>query len=302
MKLIQDAMLFVQVVQAGSLTKAAANLNCSKSQMSRKLSTLESRLNAQLIIRQQQGLVLTEAGKTFYNTCVKIHSEFLNAVDIIQLNSSEVVGTLRITAPLNLGELTLGALTNQFMQVYPKLHVELDLSDSYKKIVDESIDVAIRIGRNISEPGVVNNKIHSYKNIICASKGYIEKNGMPEQPCDLHQHKIISTLTGLMGEKPGHWVFMDGGEPANIPINPALKVSNHKVQKQMAIEGRGIIRIPEYSIDQEIEQGLLVPLLEMYNVAEFHIFSAYKKLAPIPTKINLFLEFLQMHGVGLPVD
>lgn len=288
-------MLFVQVIEAGSLTKAAVLMSCSKSQISRKLAKLESRLNVQLVIKQQQGLILTEEGNEFYQSCVKIHSDFKRAIQSTQKSSLNVTGKLCITAPLNLGAMTLCPLIADFMQKFPKLTVDLDLSDGYKEILDGPLDVAIRIASELSQPGLVAKKLHAYKNIICASKAYISEHGVPTSPWDLSQHKIISALTNLIGEKPGHWGFIEHGQSLDVPIYPFFKVANHKVQKQMAVDGCGIIRVPEYSIDQEIEQGELVPLLECYNLAELHVFAVYKKLDPVPKKIQLFIHFLQQY-------
>ncbi len=295
MKSIQDAMLFVKVVQAGSLTKAAILLNSSKSQLSRRLSQLEHQLKVQLLLRQKCGLILTEAGNEFYISCVKIDSDFQAATEKLQYRSANISGTLSITAPLNLGALALGPLITRFMHQWPEIKVELDLTDNYRCIIKEPIDVAIRIANHLSEPGLIETKIFSYHTIICASRQYIEQHGTPTTPWDLTQHKIISTRTNIIGQKIDCWPFIELGQHIDVPVSPAIKAPNHMLQKQLAINGGGIIRIPEYSLAQEITQGTLVPLLDTYNTIETHVFAVHKQLDPVPNRIKLFTAFLQKH-------
>ncbi|MDF1760708.1 MAG: LysR substrate-binding domain-containing protein [Coxiellaceae bacterium] len=295
MKLIQEAMLYVEVTKAGSFTQAALLMNSSKSQISRRISQLEQRLNAQLFIRTQQGLQLTEAGKQFYQSCLQIQSDFDNATQSIHQDGKQLSGKLVITAPITLGSLIVGPLLAEFMRNFPNLAVELDLSDRVKDFSNGSVDIALRAARQLPNSNLIAKKLFSYGYVVCASPDYLQLAGTPKTPYDLEQHRTIGCVTQSISDTDDHWAFIDNAETIKVPIQPIAKVTHMGVQKHMALEDQGIIRVPDYWVTDEIENGSLIPLLESYSLITSHLFAVYPKLSPQPQKTKAFIDYLTQH-------
>ncbi len=301
MKLIQDAMLYVDVVKAGSFTQAALLMNSSKSQISRRIAQLEQRLNAQLFIRTQQGLQLTDAGQQFYQSCLQIQNDFDNATQSIHQDDEQLTGRLVITAPITLGSLIIGPLLAEFMRNYPGLAIELDLSDRVKELSDGGVDIALRAARQLPDSNLIAKKLLSYGYVVCASPDYLQQAGTPTTPQELEQHRTIGCVTQSISDTTDHWAFIDKGQEIKVPIQPVAKVTHMGVQKHMALEDQGIIRVPSYWVTDEIESGSLVPLLESYNLITSHLFAVYPKLSPQPQKTKTFIDYLAKH-LSPPAD
>jgi DNA-binding transcriptional LysR family regulator len=295
MKLIQDAMLFVDVVKAGSFTRAALLMSSSKSQISRRIAQLEQRLNVQLFMRTQQGLQLTEAGERFYQSCLQIQQDFLQATEVIQQDDDQVTGKLVITAPVTLGSLVIGPLLAEFMRSYPNLAVELDLSDRVKDFAEGGVDVALRAARQLPDSSLIAKKLLTYGYCVCASPEYLDKQGAPKTPWELEGHRTIGCVTQSASHALDHWAFVIDDEEVQIPIEPVAKVTHMGVQKQMALEAQGIIRVPSYWVHEELEQGSLLPLLTPYNLIASHLFAVYPALSPQPQKTKAFVAYLANH-------
>ncbi|MDF1796036.1 MAG: LysR family transcriptional regulator [Coxiellaceae bacterium] len=295
MKLIQDAMLYVDVVKAGSFTQAALLMNSSKSHISRRIAQLEQRLNAQLFIRTQQGLQLTDSGQQFYQSCLQIQGDFDHATQTIHQDNKQLTGKIVVTAPITLGTLIIGPLLAEFMRNYPGLAIELDLSDRVKNISDGGVDIALRAARQLPDSNLIAKKLFSYGYIVCASPDYLQHAGLPKTPQDLAQHRTIGCVTQSISDTNDHWAFIENDQEIKIPIQPIAKVTHMGVQKHMALEDQGIIRVPNYWVTDEIENGSLVSLLEPYNLITSHLYAVYPKLSPQPYKIKAFIDYLTKH-------
>lgn len=295
MKTIEDAMLFVDVAKAGSFTVAAERLYSSKSSISRRIAQLEQRLNAQLFVREPHGLQLTEAGQHFYSACEQIKHQFDQATESLAQHHSEVSGEVTITAPLTLGSMVIGPLLAKLMRVYPKLKLNLDLSDAVKSHAHDGIDIALRAARQLPDSELRARKLLSYQHVVCASPDYLERYGVPGAPTALEQHRIICCMTGSSTAEADQWQFMHDGQTQMARVKPVARVTHMGVQRQMALEDQGIIRVPNYWVDDALQQGELVEILAAYRPEPYNLFAVYQNIQPLPNKIKVCLDYLSEH-------
>lgn len=295
MSLLDNAMLFVRVVQAGSLTKAAEQLYSSKSQISRRMASLEQQLDANLLIRTPRGLSLTPQGRQFYQSCLDIQHDFEQAKETLQLDHTTVTGNIAITAPMSLGSLFLGPLLAKFMTTNPGITIELDLSDHAINLTESRFDLAIRAASKLPDSNLRARKVFSYDYVIAASAEYIRKYGMPESPTDLKQHRCISCLTSADPMLQTQWAFKVNDEVLNVPIPSVAKVTHMWVQKKFALEGVGLIRVPRYWVHEALDAGSLCSLFDGQVVGESHIFVLYKNAQNIPLRFSRFIDFIAQH-------
>jgi DNA-binding transcriptional LysR family regulator len=181
---VAELQLFVEIVRAGSLSAAARALNSSPAAMSRGLTALESRLGVRLVTRTSRSFELTEEGQLFYERCAPIVADIADAKAEASSKGSTVRGKLRIGAPMELGRRLIAPLITDFRQKFPDVQVHLMLSDSGLDVIDDGLDVALRIGLP-ADSSVIAKKILSAKRIVCASPAYLKKHGVPAKPSDL---------------------------------------------------------------------------------------------------------------------
>mgnify|MGYP006420287221 CR=1 FL=1 len=299
MSIIEDAMLFVKVIQAGSLTKAATQLSSSKSQISRRISALEQRLDATLMLRSAKGLQLTEQGEQFYQSCIAIQSQFNDATEKVQKDHKSIAGNIAITAPMSLGSLFLGPLIAKFMRNYPDVSVELDLSDTVKNFADSRFDLAIRAAPSLPDSSLYAKKLLSYGYAVVASPEYLDKHGTPSHPDELANHRVITCLTEAQSLTAQAWPFMINQTIQQVPVKSVARVTHMGVQKKMALESLGIIRVPTYWVKNEIESGLLTSILSDAVSGESHIFALYKSSKSTPSRLSSIITYLKQHLPGI---
>lgn len=297
MKTIEDAMLFVDVAKAGSFTVAAERLYSSKSSISRRIAQLEQRLNAQLFVREPQGLQLTEAGQHFYRACEQIKQQFDQATESLAQHHSEVSGEVTITAPLTLGSMVIGPLLAKLMRVYPKLTLNLDLSDTVKSHAQDGIDIALRAARQLPDSELKARQLLSYRHVVCASPEYLDRFGVPMSPDALERHRIICCMTGSSTAEADQWAFMHNGKAQMARVKPVARVTHMGVQRQMALDDQGIIRVPNYWVDTALQQGQLIEILAEYRPEPYFLFAVYQNIQPLPNKVKACLDYLSEHLV-----
>ena len=288
-------MLFVRVIQAGSFTEAANRLTHSKSQISRKIASLEQQLDSSLVLRTPRGLQLTEQGKSFYQSCLAIQTHFNQAKEALHKNHHSISGKVAITAPMSLGSLFLGPLLAKFMQTHPQISIELDLSDTAKSLTESHFDLAIRAAQSLPDSNLRAKKLLSYGYIIAASPDYLTTYGTPKHPDELREHRAITCITTSKESLQTSWPFEINHKPFQVTFNKVAQVTHMWVQKQFALNGIGLIRVPSYWVKDEIESGQLCQVLEHFASQRSNLFALYKNANFIPKRISTLIEFLAKH-------
>lgn len=281
---LNEMAVFAKVVDTGSFTKAADKLGLPKSTVSRKISQLEERLGVRLLNRTTRALKPTETGKAYYFHCAKMVEEAEDANSVVTNMQSEPTGKLRISAPLAFGEPFLQDLLEEFLSLHPQISIELLLDNRNVDLVEEEYDAAFRVGP-LADSSFVARGLGKAQLIICASPEYLEKNGIPRTPQDLHDHSIVRHPTA-----PWELEGADGVEL--LELKSRLTLNDMSLIKSLVKRGTGIGMVPGALGLQEFESGELVPLLLDYPMVEKMMYLVYASRKQPPSKLVSFIDFV----------
>ena len=278
--------IFVKVVEMKSLTAASNQLALPKSTISRKLAELENHLGVKLLHRTTRRMVLTEAGVTYYERCLKALALIEEANQTIRETSEEPCGRLAITAPHLFGVSFLTPVLKEYMQRYPKVAVTLELSQEPLDLVARGIDVALRIGA-INDPALIARKVGLGVAKYYASPEYVRARGMPQSPYELDSHDCIVQETD---EGVSRWPFMSPESSFTVAINGRLRVNNFTMCYKSLLAGRGIARIPSFFAAQDVALGRLVCVLPEWTPEPAPISVVYSSKPHLLKRVRLFVD------------
>ncbi|WP_437797067.1 LysR family transcriptional regulator [Sorangium sp. So ce693] len=278
--------IFARVVERKSFTGAASVLGLSKSVVSARLAALEERLGVRLLHRSTRRLALTEEGLRLYESCERILTAADEAASAMHGVSRVPEGLLRVSAPISFGILKIAPLLGDFAARFPKVRLELSLSDSLVDVVGGGFDVVVRFARQLDEARVAR-KIGSYRRMVYASPGYLARHGAPQVPGDLVRHNCIR-LSGQSSE----WVFETGAEMLAVPVRGNLVVDNVVVLRQALVDGLGLAMLPYFAVAEDLAAGRLQPVLLSHVGQEISIFVVFPHHLHQPTKVRAFVELL----------
>ncbi|MDJ0879725.1 MAG: LysR family transcriptional regulator [Halieaceae bacterium] len=285
-----QARVFVELVKAGSLTRAAERLEVANSAVSRRLKELEERLGTQLLRRTTRTMQLTEAGQQYYRRCTQILDDLEEAEAEAMESFGELSGRLSVAAPLSFGVAHISPAINEFMHRHPRLQLDLDLSDRRVDLIREGVDVAIRVG-DLSDSSLRARRIAPVNHVVCASPDYLRHNGRPTTPDDLTGHACLC-YSNL--KSPDIWSYRGRGEKSwsSVRVAPRLRASNGDALAHAAIAGLGVLCEPSFIVHRALRKGLLEPLLTDYDWYEMGIYAVYPQARYLSAKTRMFIDFL----------
>ncbi len=281
---------FVAVAQSQSFTSAATRLTTSVAQISRKVAALESRLAVKLLNRTTRKVTLTEAGQLFFNQCKHLVEGLEQAERAVTRMQLEPEGLIKLTAPVTYGEMNLAPLLTRFLKRHPQIDLELVLTNQKLDLQDSGIDLAIRLGR-LEDSSLVARRLSDRQLYVCASREYLEKHGEPHTLSELDNHVC---LRGNLD----HWRFTENGQDRSIRVRGRMKCNSGFALKEAAMQGIGLVQLPDYYVQQDLEQGTLVEVLGQYRCEREGIWALYPKNRYLPSKIKTLLAFLETHLSG----
>ena len=284
----QEMRVFVAVVDAGSFVGAAENLGISKAACSRYVSDLEQRLGTRLLHRTTRTLSLTQEGEVFLARCREILSRLEESEAEITAQIDSVQGILRISLPVSFGIRHLAPLWGEFLQAYPRLSLDISLSDRVVDLVEEGFDMAVRIGR-LPDSTLVSRKLASTRLILCASPDYLAAHGGVEQPSDLVHHTVLSYSLLSTGDL---WHFKGPQGSVSTRITPRVRSNNGDTCVAAAIAGQGVILQPSFLVADALASGQLVALMPGFESVELDIEAVYPTRRFLPAKVRALLSFL----------
>ena len=289
MNKFEDMQAFVRIVEAGSITKAANQLNIAKSAMSKRLSNLESRLGITLLNRTTRSLILTDNGKAYFSECRRIIDDVIEVETTLQNKQSALSGSVKIAVPLSFGLLHLAPAINEFNRLHPEIRFEIDFNDRKISLINEGYDLAIRIGK-LDDSNLMARKITSIKTLLVASQSYLDEHGTPQVPSDLlHGHNKLHYRN-----TSGVFHFIDE-QDRKVQINlPSTIISNNgDYLSQCAVEGLGIISTPDFISYKEIQSGELIQILPKHHqTPEIGVHAIYPQTRHLSRKIRSLIDFL----------
>jgi DNA-binding transcriptional LysR family regulator len=283
-----DAMaVLLSVVENGSLSAASRALHSPLPTVSRKISELEAQLGVQLLVRTSRKALITEAGENY----VIAAREILGRVEEAERRASgEYVsprGDLTITAPIVFGRLHVLPIITEFLKVFPDINIRLVMSDRSVSLADEHIDVALRISV-LSENNLIATRLGTIRTCVYANPDYLRRHGQPLHPRDLENHRCIA-FEGVLSNR--FWTFKDTGSEITVPVWPRLSVNTAEAAVDAAADGLGVTRVMSYQAKRAVEAGLLVPLLEDFELDASPVHLVYLSQGLMPLKLRTFLDF-----------
>ena len=284
----QEITTFTAVVDAGSFVKAADRLNMSKAAVSRHLVDLETRLGIRLLHRTTRKLSLTEEGELFYERCKEILETIESAENEITSHTEDVSGQIRINAPFSFGIRKLAPLWGIFHQKYPKVTLDVVLSDRLVDVVDEGYDIDIRIAA-LTNSTMVSKKLTTTRIILCASPTYLKEHGTPKKPADLMNHQVIN-YSYWAGKEEWSFDGPNGGESVNI--KPFMQTNNGDTCLSAALAHQGIVLQPSFIVGDAIRAGDLVEIMPKYKSIELGIYAIFPTRKHIAPKVRVLIDFL----------
>ncbi|KGJ97963.1 LysR family transcriptional regulator [Thalassotalea sp. ND16A] len=282
---LENMRLFVRVIEAGSITKAAEQLNLAKSAVSKRLADLEEELGSKLINRTTRTSSLTEAGANYYQRSLLIIDE----VDELDANTKdsgrELAGNLKLSVPLSFGLAHLNTALDEFAKLHPDLTMEIDFSDRHVDIVDEGFDLAFRIG-DLKNSSLQARKITRINHVLCASPDYLKANNAIVDHTDLPGHSILKY------KNQPFTIFDEHGKSHSILSSSKISANNGDFLTQLAISGHGIALEPTFIVWQALKAKQLTLVLSNYSIAPMHAYAVYPPNRYLPIKTRTLIDFL----------
>lgn len=283
---LNDLSLFIRVVETGSFTAAADTLNVQKSTISRRIAQLEDSLGVRLIQRTTRKLKLTPEGRELFDRSQSLISQLELVRDEIAADSNELRGRLRMTMPTELGVLMMSDVVASFIAQHPQLEVDVELSTRTVDLVEEGMDLALRIGP-LPDSSMIARKIAQLSRGLYASPDYLASHPALKTPDDLAQHQCITLVKPFDTWRFDNW---HDGEPASY--GGQLRTNSISFAREMAVQGVGIARMPRVFASPLVEQGKLVEVLTDYPMPPTEINAIYTSRRNLTPRVRAFLDHM----------
>lgn len=290
MERIQALRLFIRIVDLGSFSKAAAELHIGQPAATKQVRRMESQLGARLLHRTTHGVTPTEIGLLYYEKCKLITHHVEEAESVAALLQTQVQGALRINTSVAFGRRVLAPMVMQFMELNPQLQVDLGCDDRYINLVEQGIDVAIRMGR-LSDSSLGSRYLGINPWVVVAAPDYLARHGRPVVPKDLKDHNalIYSTVQG-----DARWPFSGTeGRSLSVLVRGQLRSNNLSTLLAAARNGMGITALPRYVAEESLRKGVLESVLDDWQLPAQEIHAVFPSPLLVPAKVTRFVEWLQ---------
>ncbi|WP_051645105.1 LysR family transcriptional regulator [Labrenzia sp. DG1229] len=292
-----DAEVFAAVAEIGSFSNAADFLGLSKSAVSRRVSALEGKLSVRLLERTTRHLRLTEAGQHYLAHSLLALEHLREAEASARLHSKEIVGTLKVLAPMSFGKLHVAPHMSGFLTTNPGLSVDLHLDDRKVNPHDLGCDLALQVG-DLPESGLICRTLAPLGSIVCAAHSYIEKVSPVTVPADLIDHNCI--LFSYSDNKED-WQFKSELGQETVAVSGNFQVNNSEALCEAALQGLGIARLPTFIAGPYLKSGKLARLLAMHDMPSKTLYAVHGARRLLPKKIRVFIDYFSaLYGPGRP--
>ncbi|MGD1853278.1 MAG: LysR substrate-binding domain-containing protein [Leptolyngbyaceae cyanobacterium] len=287
---------FVKTVDSGGFSEAARQLRLAVSSVTRQVNSLEASLDTQLLNRSTRSITLTPAGRKYYDRVVKILQDIEEARLCIAEQQDIPHGVLRVGLPVVFGQLHIAPLLANFLERYPGIKLELQLSDGLANLVEEGLDLVIRVGNlERSSSKLILSKLASYTRLLCGAPEYFERHGIPQHPNDLTQHNCL-----LFAYSAGYgttWRFQRADELYDVGVQGSLCANNSALLRQMCLDGAGLILMPTWLTGGDVQAGRLQAVLsdfqaQPHSEADTGIYALYLPSRRDSLKVSVFIDFL----------
>ncbi len=283
--------LFIRVVETGSFSKASLSLGITQPTATKHVAALEARLGARLFHRSTRGVTPTELGLAYYDKCKVIARELEEADNLAALMQSRLQGSLRINTSVGFGRRVLTPLVLEFMAQHPGLHIDLSFDDRYVNLVEQGIDLAVRMGRLAdSQLGARYLGLNPW--VLVAAPGYLAQRGVPLAPAELATHDAL-IYSSVQGDE--RWQFAGPGGQAQtvaVEVHGPLQSNNLSALLAAARAGLGVAALPWYVAHESVQRGAVQLLLQAWSLPSQEIHAVFPSPKLLPSKVRSFCDFL----------
>ncbi|MBL0546988.1 LysR family transcriptional regulator [Aeromonas jandaei] len=295
---LNAALILVRIVDKGSFTAAAQELGMTKAMVSRRIAELEQRLGVRLLYRSTRQLTLTEEGEKYYRHCSKAVEALTEAELMLSASQQEVTGTLKMAVPIETGQLVVGRLVAKFLQAYPGLQVELELTNRVVDPISEGLDAVVRIG-DMSDSNLAARRLWSTRRLLCASPAYLARSPAIKRPEDLANHERVTVSNGFLAS---HWCFELDGKEVLVDPPSRFRVNNITCAREAAKAGLGLASLPAMLCQEELASGELVAVLPEWQQPKVSIYLLFPERQLMPRKLRVFIDFMVENGAEFGID
>ena len=281
--------VFVKVVEQGSFARAAERLNMSTSAVSRQIADLEAHLTTRLLNRTTRRVSLTESGQAYFERALHLLADLEETEAVVSSSTVNPRGTIRLTCSTSFGVPHLAPAIGAFQTRYPDVRFDISASSRFVDLVEEGLDLAIRIG-DLGNPNLIARRIGSMRLITCASPEYLKRKGTPKHPDDLARHNCF---TYEYAPVKNQWTFQDRkNNEIKVRIDGSVHANNGEMLAAIAVAGVGIALQPDFIVNPLLESGALVEILKNFRPAPTNIYAVYASRRHLSAKVRTFVDFL----------
>ncbi len=284
---LEDMHIFIRIVEAGGISRAADQLGIAKSAVSRRLAALETRVGVRLLNRTTRTSSLTNIGKTYYERAIKVVD------DVVELNAlaidtkTSLTGVINFAAPLSFGLSHLSPAISDFINQHPDLTININFSDRQVDLVEEGLDFAFRIA-DLKDSTLISRKIAPINHLLCASSQYLKNYGTPQTPDDLKNHQLLQYSVS----EANTWQLTDKKEKLyTVNIKSKMMANNGDFLKDMAIAGHGVLFSPTFISWKAIEAGELIPILTDFKLSFLNAYAVYPQARYLSQRSRILIDF-----------
>lgn len=292
---VTGIQLFIRVVETGSFSRASRDLGLTQPTATKHIAALEARLGARLFHRSTRGATPTEVGAVYYDKCKQIAQQLAEADDLAALMQQRVQGSLRVSTSVAFGRRVLTPLLLKFMQQHPGLQVDLGFDDRYVNLVEQGVDLAVRMGR-LADSSLGARYLGRNPWVLVGAPAYLSVHGQPRQPQDLAQHAAL-VYSSVQGDD--RWTFTAAdGQVLQVPVRGPLRSNNLSALLAAARLGLGLALLPWYVAQESVKTGAVQPLLPAWQLPEQEVHAVFPSPRLVPAKVAGLATWLQGQLAG----
>ena len=281
---------FVAVAARGSLSAAAQAEGVAPAIVGRRIDALEERLGVKLLTRTTRKVSLTFEGSAFLEDCQRILNDFHNAEASVSLGGVKASGHVRVTAPAGFGRRHVAPLVAAFVESNKDVTISLELSDRLADIVNEGIDLAIRIGQ-LDDSSLVGVKLAANQRVVVASPAYLAARGVPARPEDLVRHDCLTF--GTYGNQSRGWLFTIDGVPQPLRVSGPMECNDGAVLHEWALAGKGLAWRSMWEVRDDLQAGRLVTVLDAFAAPDNAVHAVFPQRKHLPLRVRMFIDYLK---------
>jgi len=282
--------IFLRVMETGSFTKTAADLNLPRSTVSTAIQALENRLGTRLLQRTTRRVAPTHDGMAFYERALRLAADLEETENLFRSETAKPQGKLRVDAPARIARRQIAPALPDFFSRYPGITLEMGATDRAVDLVQEGVDCAIRVGAR-EDSSLIARPLGALELINCASPAYLSAYGTPQSIADLARHRAVNYASPTSG-RLDEWEYVLDGKPHSVQLAGQITVNNAESYIACCLAGLGLIQIPAYDVREELQTGRLVDVLPQHRAAPMPVALLYPHRRHLTHRLQVFLDWV----------